>query len=165
MEGSKPNHNQFNILSNRSTTHGAYYTGTLNLSNLSSVLIDHDTAKIDLGLIHAKSRVERGIKFISNMEEVPEGKEYWVVWIAVDRDDHGPFYAGATACKMIIDAENRKGYKNLAEHVNRMDDALKRRVKLTMMGEVEKQALKTLLIAHNQEMWDNSKSELKEQLS
>lgn len=156
---------QFNILSNRSTTHGAYHTGTLNLSNLSSVLVDYDTAKIDLGLIHAKSSVERGVKFTSNQEEVAEGKTYYVVWVAVDRDEKGSYYAGVTACPMIINHETRKGWKNLAFHVNRMDDALKRRIKVSELGEVEKQALKSLLVAHNQEMWENSKDELKEALS
>lgn len=156
---------QFNIISQNSTTHGGYYTGTLNLSNLSSVLVDGDHAKIDLGLIHAKSAVERGIKFTSNKEEVPGGKDYWVVWVAVDRDENGPYYAGLAACPMRIDKENRKGWKNLAEHVNRMDDALKRRIKLSTMGEREKKALKELLVRHNEAMWQNSKAELKERLS
>lgn len=155
---------QFNIISNNSTTHGGYYTGTLNLSNLSSILIDGDQAKIDLGLIHAKSAVERGIKFTPNKEEVPNGKLYWVVWVAVDRDEKGPYYAGVAACPMTIDRESRKGWKNLAEHVNRMDDALKRRIRIEALGEVEKAALKQLLISHNKQMWENSRAELKEQL-
>jgi hypothetical protein len=156
---------QFNILSKKSTTHGAYHTGTINLNNLSSVLVEGDKAKIDLGLIHAKSAVERGIKFTSNEDEVTTGTLYWVVWVAVDRNEQGPYYAGVTACPMRIDREKRVGWKNLAFHVNRMDDALKRRIKVAEMGEVEKAALKELLINHNEEMWANSKTELKEQLS
>ncbi|RAL23373.1 YwhD family protein [Thermoflavimicrobium daqui] len=154
---------QFNILSNKSTTHGDYYTGTLNLSNLSAILIDGEHAKIDLGLLHAKSSVERGIKFVSNKEEVQDGKLYWVVWIAIDRNEQGTYYAGATACSMIINKEARRGWKNLAEHVNRMDDALKRKIKLKELGEKEKSALKQLLINHNESMWENSKEELKQQ--
>lgn len=155
---------QFNIISNPTDIHGTYHTGTLNLSHLSSILIDGNEAKIDLGLIHAKSSVERGIKFGTNKEDVPNGKLYWVVWVAVDRDEQGPYYAGATACSMIVDHESRKGWKNLAEHVNRMDDALKRRMKLTSLGETEKKALKEFLIAHSEVMWNNSRAELKEQL-
>jgi hypothetical protein len=155
---------QFHILGNKSTTHEAYYTGALNLSNLSSVLIDEDYAKIDLGLIHAKSVVERGIQFTSDPEEVPQGKSYWIIWIAIDRNEHGPYYAGVTACSMMVDQAKRKGWKNLAEHVNRMDDALKRRIQLTGLGAREKAALKKLLIEHEPKMWENSKAELKEQL-
>jgi hypothetical protein len=95
---------------------------------------------------------------------VPNGKLYWVVWVAVDGVENGPYYAGVAACPLTIDRESRKGWKNLAEHVNRMDDALKRRIKLEALGEVEKAALKQLLISHDKQMWENSKAELKEQL-
>ncbi|TCP70290.1 YwhD family protein [Baia soyae] len=165
MVDQKPK-NQFNILSNRkATTHGDYYTGTLNLSNMSSVLIDHDTANIDLGLIHAKSKIERGIKFTADQAEVAEGKTYYVVWVAIGQNEKGSYYAGVTACPMVIDHEIRKGWKNLAFHVNRMDDALKRRIKVSELGEVEKEALKALFIDHDQEMWENSSDELKDALS
>ena len=157
---------QFQILGNTSSSiHGSYYTGTLNLSNLSSLLIDGDEVKIDLGLLHAKSTVERGIKFTADPEEVPEGNDYWVVWVATDRNEKGPYYAGVAACPMRIDREKRKGWKNLAFHVNRMDDALKRKIKINELGGREREALKEFLIRHNEEMWENSGDELKEQLS
>lgn len=156
---------QFHIIRNDSTTHGGYYTGTLNLNNLSAILVHHDQAKIDLGLIHAKSRVERGIRFTSNREEIQQGEWYWVVWVAIDQNEQGPYYAGVTACPMMIDHEARRGWKNLADHVNRMDDALKRRIKVDEMGDIEKKALKERLIAHNEDMWRNSTSELRQALS
>lgn len=147
---------QFNILRNDATTHGGYHTGTLSLSNISSILIDGDQAKVDLGLIHAKSAVERGIKFTPNREEITSGKEYWVIWVAVDRNEHGPYYAAVTACPMVIDRENRVGWKNLAFHVNRMDDALKKKTKLELLPEKERETLKMFLINYNEEMWGNS---------
>lgn len=157
---------QFNIVNNRrATTHGDYYTGTLNLSHLSSVLIDGDQAKIDLGLLHAKSAVERGIKFTSKKEEVTDGKWYKVVWVAMDRNQQGPYYAGVTACSMYINREQKRGWKNLAEHVNRMDHALKRRIDLTELNEKEKMALRKLLQENNREMWENSSEELKKMLT
>lgn len=156
------NKSQFNIIRNDSTTHGGYYTGTLNLNNLSSILIQGDHAKIDLGLIHAKSSVERGIRFIHNREEIEDGILYWVVWVAIDRSESGPYYAGITACSMVIDHKSRKGWKNLAEHVNRMDDALKRRIKINDLNKVEKQALQRLLIENDESMWNNSKEECKQ---
>ncbi|PTX62452.1 YwhD-like protein [Melghirimyces profundicolus] len=162
---SKKKNSGFNIIRGDSTTHGGYYTGTLNLSDLSSVLIDGDEAKIDLGLIHAKSSVERRIKFVSDPEEVPGGKEYWVVWVAVDRNENGPYYAGAAACPMRVDREARRGWKNLAFHVNRMDDALKRRYRLEELGEREKRALRKLLVENDSAMWENSPEELKKALA
>ncbi|SFS36507.1 YwhD family protein [Marininema halotolerans] len=154
----------FNIIREDSTTHGGYHTGTLNISNLSSILIDGDEARIDLGLIHAKSKVERGIKFSSDPQDVPEEGnpiQYWVVWVAVDRKEEGPYYAGVTTCSMIVNREARRGWKNLAEHVNRMDDALKRRIKVAGLQENEKAALRQLLIENNAEWWENATDELK----
>lgn len=153
----------FNIISRSGnfTTHGTYVTGSLNLSNLSAVLIDGDKAEIDLGLLHAKSAVERGIKFSTNKEDVPNGKLYWVVWVAVDQNEKGPYYAGVAACPMLIDREARRGWKILAHHVNRMDDAMKRRIRVSELGPVEKKALRALLVSHDEKMWDNSSEELK----
>lgn len=153
---------EFNIIRNDSTTHGGYYTGTLSLSNLSAVLVHKDQAKIDLGLIHAKSAVERGIRFTSQRDEIKQGEKYWVVWVAIDRSEQGAYYAGIAACSMVIDHEARKGWKNLAEHVNRMDDALKRRVKLGDLDQVGKQALQKLLMDHDVQMWERSKEEFKQ---
>lgn len=155
---------QFQIVSPKSTTHGAYYTGSLNLSNLSAIWVTKDQAKIDLGLIHAKSALERGIRFTSNREEV-DGELYWVVWVAIDRNDQGPYYAGITACPMVINREERHGWKNLAEHVNRMDHALKRRVEIGDMGQEERTQLKNFLIQHNRDMWENSSNLLKNEFS
>jgi hypothetical protein len=133
----------------------------MSLSNLSSILIDGDHAKIDLGLIHAKSAVERGIKFTANKDEVQDGKEYWIVWVAVDRNEKGPYYAGVAACPMIVNREARRGWKNLAFHVNRMDDVLKKRIKIDLLPKKEKETLKAFLIKHNEEMWENATEELK----
>ncbi|MFD1435312.1 YwhD family protein [Kroppenstedtia eburnea] len=156
---------EFNIIRGDSTTHGGYHTGTLNLSNLSAVLIEGDEARIDLGLIHAKSRVERGIKFLSNPDEVPGGTEYRVVWVAVDRKEEGPYYAGVAACTMRVNREIRRGWKNLADHVNRMDDALKRRIRVEELNDVERGALRRLLMENGPDMWKRSSDELKEALA
>ena len=42
-------------------------------------------AIVDIGAMHARSAVERGIKFLKSKEEVPNGKAYWLVWVTIDR--------------------------------------------------------------------------------
>jgi predicted nucleic acid-binding Zn finger protein len=155
--------NALNVVS--STQHRGFGAGALDLSNLSSVIIDGDEAYIDLGAIHAKSKVERGIKFSVNKDEVPNGRKCWVVWVYVGRDENGPYYAGVTACEMLIDTEARKGWKILADHVNKMDYALKHRFILDGLSDTEKAALKQVLINHNAEWWERSPDALKEGLS
>lgn len=152
-----------NIVSAKSK-HKGFGAGSIDLNNMSPVIIDRGEAKIDIGAMHAKSKVERGIKFSTNKEDVPNGRQVWLVWVAVDRTPEGRLYAGATACEMWIDEEAKRGWKILAEHVNKMDYALKRRIMLDELGPEEKTALKNLLISHNEEWWNASPDELKQAL-
>jgi len=155
----------FTIISGKTDVHGGFGQGVLDLNAVSSVIIDEDEAYIDMGALHAKSAVEKGIKWTTNKEEVPNGKPYWLIWVTVDRNENGGYYAGATACYMEIDREARRGYKILADHVNRMDYSMKRRIMLSELDEKAKAALKKLLMEHNEAMWNNSTDELKEALA
>lgn len=152
-----------NVVSSKD--HKGFGAGALDLSNLSSVIIDGEEAYIDLGAIHAKSKVERGVKFSMNKDDVPNGRKCWVVWVYVGRDEEGPYYAGVTACEMLVDSEARKGWKILADHVNKMDYALKHRIILDGLNETEKAALKRVLVAHNEEWWERSADALKQGLA
>lgn len=153
-----------NIVSS-TNTHGGFGAGMINLSNISSVIIEGDVAYIDLGALHAKSKVEKGIKFSTNKDDVPNGKTCWIVWVAADRKEEGPYYAGMTACEMLVDREARRGWKILADHVNRMDYAMKRRYMLDGLNDTEKAALKKLLVENNPQMWENSPEDLKQALA
>jgi len=154
----------FNVVSNKE--HKGFGAGSIDLNNVSPIIIDGDEAYIDIGAMHAKSKIEKGIKFLPNKEEVPEGgRTCWIVWVAVDRNEDGQYYAGATACEMIVNPEARRGWKVLADHVNRLDYALKRRFMLDNLSAGEKAALKALLVSHNEEWWERSPEELKAALA
>ncbi|MCF6094103.1 YwhD family protein [Microaerobacter geothermalis] len=159
----KKNRSGLGIIS-ATNTHGSFGAGVLDLNSLAPVIIDGDEAYVDMGALHARSQVEKGIKFLTNKEDVPNGKPYWIVWVAMDRNEKGPYYAGVAASFMLVDREAKRGYKILAEHVNRMDDALKRRIRLAEMDDRSKRALKKLLVEQNPEFWENSRDELKENL-
>ncbi len=120
---------------------------------------------MDLGALHAKSRVEKGIKFSPNKDEVPNGRPCWIVWVAVDFHEDGKYYAGVTSCEMTVDPDNRRGWKVLADHVNRMDYALKRKIMVDNLGEKEKALLKNLLIENDPGMWERSDESLKTALA
>ncbi|AIQ26871.1 MULTISPECIES: YwhD family protein [unclassified Paenibacillus] len=150
---------------NAKSKHKGFGAGSIDLGNVSPVIIDQGIAVIDIGAMHAKSKVEKGIKFSVNREDVPEGRQVWVVWVAVDRTPEGQFYGGITACEMWIDSEARRGWKILADHVNKLDAALKRKIIVEGLGSTERNALKSLLIAHNEEWWAASPDELKAALS
>lgn len=151
-----------NIISNEEKSkHKGFGAGSIDLNSLSPVIIDGDEVYIDIGAMHAKSKVEKGIKFSAERETVPAGRQVWLVWVAVDRGPEGQFYGGMTACEMWIDTEARRGWKLLAEHVNKMDYALKRRVILDGLTAEHKAALKKLLIDTNAEWWERTPDELR----
>lgn len=159
---------QFNIIKNDPTDgHRGFGKGALSLDHVSPVIIDVEAgeAVIDIGAMHARSAVEKGIKFLPDKKEVPGGKPFWLVWVTVDRNEEGPYYAGVTACEMTVDREARRGYKSLPEHVNRMDKALKRHIIVDHMDEKSKRVLKEFLVHHNEGLWNNSTDMLKNSLS
>jgi hypothetical protein len=160
QQDAKKKINALTVVSNKE--HKGFGAGALDLSKLSSVIIDGAEAYIDMGAIHAKSKVEKGIKFTVNREDTPNGRKCWIVWVVVGRDEQDQkYYAGVTACEMAIDSEARRGYKILADHVNRMDYALKGRLMLDGLDDTEKAALRQLLIENSEEMWANSSETLK----
>ncbi|NRD77225.1 YwhD family protein [Bacillus sp. BRMEA1] len=157
----------FNIIKNDPTDgHKGFGKGALSLDNVSPVIIDVEAgeAEIDIGAMHARSAVEKGIKFLTNEEDVPNGKPYWLVWVTIDRKVEGPYYAGVTACYMTVDREIRRGYKLLPEHVNRMDKSMKRQIIVEHMDDKSKRVLAEFLRSHNVELWENSSEELKQGL-
>src|SRR4051794_5609638 len=154
----------FNIIKNDPTDgHKGFGIGALSLENVSAVFVDVEEGEafVDIGAMHARSVVEKGIKFLKTQEEVPNGKPYWLVWVTIDRKQDGPYYAGVTACFMTVDREIRRGYKSLPEHVNRMDKSLKRHIIVDDMDENSKKVLAEFLRNHNEVLWDNSTDELK----
>lgn len=153
-----------NVVSS-SINHKGFGAGSIDLSNLSSIIIDGDQAVIDLGAIHGKSQIERRIKFSIDKADVPNGRLCWVVWVNVDRNERGVYYAGVTACDMLIDSEARRGWKLLHEHVNLLDRALKGHIIVDRLNDQEKRALREALIAHSSEWWENSSDELKQSLA
>ncbi len=152
-----------NVVSNKE--HRGFGAGTIDLSQVSCIIIDEGEAYIDVGAMHAKSKIEKGIKFSPDKENVPNGRPAWIVWVAVDRNEEGSYYAGAASCEMLIDTEARRGWKVLPDHVNRLDASIKRKYMLDNIGPVEKEALRKLLVDHNAEWWDHSPQALKDLLA
>lgn len=166
-EKSKPKMG-FTIIKNDPTDgHKGFGIGSLSLENVSPVIVDvaEGTAIVDIGAMHAKSEVERGIKFTINREDSAGGKNYWLVWVTIDHKESGAYFAGVTACEMVVNREKRRGYKILADHVNRMDKSMKRHIIVDHMDAPSKKILADFLKSHNEELWNNSDEKLKQDLA
>lgn len=61
---------------------------------------------------------------------------------------------------MVVNREKRRGYKILADHVNRMDKSMKRRILVDNMDAPSKRVLAEYLRSHNAEMWQRSSEQL-----
>ncbi|MFG6119417.1 YwhD family protein [Thalassobacillus sp. B23F22_16] len=160
--------NQFTILKDDSTDgHGGYGVGAVTLENMSPVIVDpnEEKAYVDMGAMHARSAVEKRIKFLTDKSEVPNGLLYWITWVTIERGEQGPYYYGVASSEILVDREIRRGYKLLPEHVNHMDKSLKGKFVVEHMDDKSKAVLKKFLQEHSEEMWKNSSDELKQGLS
>lgn len=158
---------EFTIIKNNPTDgHKGYGIGSLSLENVSPVIIDinEKTAEVDIGAMHARSAVEKGIKFTTDRADSEGGKPYWLVWVTIEQKPEGAYYAGVTACEMVINREKRRGYKILADHVNKMDKSMKRHIIVDHMDASSKQVLGEFLKNFNQEMWQHSEPILRTEL-
>ncbi len=61
---------------------------------------------------------------------------------------------------MVVNREKRRGYKVLADHVNRMDKSMKRHIMVEDMDDKSKKILAEFLAGHNKEMWERSEAKL-----
>lgn len=157
----------FTIIKNDPTDgHKGFGVGSLTLENISPVIIDIEEGKatVEIGAMHARSDVERGIKFTVNREDSEGGKPYWLVWVTIDHKEDGPYYAGVAACEMIVNREKKRGYKILADHVNKMDKSMKRHIIVDHMDGKSKKILTEFLQTHNLEMWERSEEQLRQDL-
>ncbi len=114
--------------------------------------------------MHARSDVERGIKFTMDRADSEGGKPYWLVWVTIDHKENGPYYAGVTACEMVVNREKRRGYKILADHVNKMDKSMKRHIIVEHMDAPSKKVLASFLKQLNPELWERSEEQLRQDL-
>jgi|SRR5690625_953222 len=157
--------NQFTIIKDDSTDgHGGFGIGSISLENMSSVIVDpnENKAYVDMDAMHARSSIERRVRYFSDKNEVPEGLLYWIVWVTVERGENGPYYAGVAASELRVDKPNKRAYKSMPEHVKHMEQSLKGKVIVEHMDEKSKQLLKNFLKEFDEHMWKQSSDELKE---
>ena len=65
---------------------------------------------------------------------------------------------------MVVNREKRRGYKILADHVNKMDKSMKRKILVDHMDAKSKKILADFLKNHDEDMWNNSDEQLHKEL-
>ncbi|MBM7540847.1 YwhD family protein [Amphibacillus cookii] len=157
----------FTIMKDDSTDgHGGYGVGAISLENISPVIIDpnENRAFVDMGAMHARSEVERRVKFIPDKTEVPNGLLYWIVWVTVESGEEGPYYHGVAASEIRVDRSIKRAYKSMPEHVTHMEKSLKGHVMVDHMDQASRDLLADFLRQFNPEMWGRASEQLKASL-
>src|SRR5690625_3193890 len=120
MNKDKNQKQQFTIIKDDSTDgHGGYGIGAISLENMYSIIVDpnENKAYVDMDAMHARSSIERRVRYFPDRNEVPNGLLYWIVWVTFERGEHGRFYAGGARSEIRVDKPNKRTYKTIPEHV------------------------------------------------
>ncbi|WP_067619304.1 YwhD family protein [Alicyclobacillus acidiphilus] len=126
------------------------------MKGISAVLLDGEQVFVDNGAIHAKSRVETGIKFVEDKDAVPNPRYIAGLWVTLKRTDKGMGYNGAMPFELWIDAEAKLGYKKLSEQVNHMDKAVRGQVDVSRYSPEIVAKFGTFLKTFRADLWENA---------
>jgi len=132
------------------------------LRGLSAVLVDGDEVYIDNGAIHAKSRVEQGITFVKERDELESPREIWCFWLTLVRREGGAQgYKAMQGFPMYIESESKRGYKLLSESVNKLDKVVKGQMDLSAVPQEVVAKVRAFLQSATTP-WDNAFPEFRE---
>lgn len=133
------------------------------MRGLSVVFVDGEDIFIDNGGIHGKSRIERGIRFAKSVDEVPNPRHVFGIWITLHRFQGGvQGYHGAVPFELQIDADASVGYKSLAQQVNGMERAIKGTVDISALPGEVKQRLAEFLKSVGAQLWEHAEASFRE---
>lgn len=132
------------------------------MRGLSAVFVDGDRVFIDNGAVHAKSELERGVQFVKTLEEVPNPRTVWGVWITLHRfEGNVQGYYGATCFVLHLDGAAKVAYKSLAQQVNNMEKAVRGNVDLLALTADARARLGEFLGQVRPELWQHASSEFR----
>lgn len=130
-------------------------------AKLTAIVVDGERAWFDEAALHGRTALEQSIRWVKSPDEVPNGRSVHPVWVYIRPAGGGGFrYYGLVAVSMLIDEDNGVGYKNLADHVNKLSKAMNGTVDVSALDEQGLAALRQALGKYP-EVLANSSDELK----
>ena len=134
---------------------------------IGAILIDpQGRLSVDPGALHGRSEVEQQLRLVKQRSLLANPEIHWIVWVAVELDPaEMPLrYKGLTASELLVDPVNKVGYKNLAEHVNRMAQAMRGDSDLAGLPVNVRTPMKNQLIAVDHRLWERTPESLRAML-
>ncbi len=127
------------------------------------ILSPEGTVTVDAGALHGRSELESTVRFVQRKDEVPAPQVHWLVWVAVELDAANRLvrYRGIAVSELWIDPSARVGYKNVAETVNRMSEAMRGGMNLKTLDANARSLLRGRLSEFDVGVWDRTAQSLK----
>ena len=114
-------------------------------------------ARLDPGALHGRSELEHRFAF-GPKQAVGEASSCWIVWIAIELDaaNRPVRYKGASLCELLVNSQTKAAYKSMAEHVNRMSEAMRGEVRVERLPADIRRAVKEQLMTSGPELWQRA---------
>ena len=127
------------------------------------ILAPDGTIALDPGALHGRSELEQSLQIAPTFDQVQNAQVYWIVWVAVELDEpETPVrYTGVAVSELWVDPAQKIGYKVLAEHVNRMAEALRGGLNLKTLGAHERALIARQLALLGPAVWERTADALK----
>ena len=131
---------------------------------LTALILSPDgTVAVDPGALHGRSELEQSLQIAPAFDQVQDAQVYRIVWVAVELDEtEMPVrYAGMAVSELWVDPVRQIGYKMLAEHVNRMTDAMRGGSHAQILGAHERSLVARQLASLSPALWERTADVLK----
>ncbi len=113
--------------------------------------------RLDPGALHGRSELEQRFHF-GPKQSVCEASSCWIVWLAIELDaaNRPVRYKGASLCELLVNSQTKAAYKSMAEHVNRMSEAMRGEVRVERLPVDIRRAVREQLMAIGSELWQQA---------
>ncbi len=138
--------------------------GPSGLVSVLGIVFKGDEAILDNGVLHSRSPLEAGIRFGDDPGAQGKGERVVSVWLTHPGRGPAPSYLGLCSVESWVDRAAGTGWKRVADHVNRMTDAVRGRVDLPHLNAAQKASLAALLRTSSAEAWSRSSEALRQAL-
>jgi hypothetical protein len=128
-------------------------------------VVDGTKAEWDNGLLDGAARVEKGINFGAEPLRAVSGRRVCGLWICAAGQEEGdePGYFGVTVGLMRIDENKSDGFKDLAAHGVKLNEAARGRVELGRLLPAERTAVAALLKGRA-DLWEHAAENIRNSL-
>jgi hypothetical protein len=135
---------------------------------VTALTVDLDgRVRLDAGALHGRSELESGFTWVARRDQVSQPQTCWIVWVAIELDaaERPVRYKGLAVCELAVDPQTCAAHKSLAEHINRISDAMRGSVAVSTLPAPIRQGVREQLQALDASVWQAAPDPLRSALT